>query len=234
MKALTVVMPAYNEEGAIRDAVAEVQSAVLDRIDEAVLVVVNDGSRDATGAILDELAASDPRVTAVHKDNGGHGPAIITGLEHADSEWVFLVDSDLQMPLDAVTQLWAAVHDGHEAAFGVRRHRDEPRIRLLLTRMVRATIPLLFGVRILDANVPYKLVRRSTWEDARAHIPPDTLAPSLFLAVFMKLRGLPIAEIDVEHRERTTGVVSIRRWKLIRFCSKAFAQMIDFRRSVRS
>lgn len=234
MSALTVVMPAYNEEEAIRDAVAEVQTCVLDRIEGSTLIVVNDGSKDATGAILDEVAAADPRITALHKPNGGHGPAIITGLERAESEWVFLTDSDLQMPLSSVTELWEAVHDGYDAAFGVRRKRDDPTIRLWLTRVVRASIPVLFGVRIRDANVPYKLLRRSTWEDASAMIPDDTLAPSLFLAVFMKLRGLRIAEIDVEHRERSTGEVSIRRWKLIRFCAKAFSQMWDFRRSVRA
>ncbi len=234
MSALTVVMPAYNEEEAIREAVAEVQTCVLDRIDESVLVVVNDGSRDATGPILDEIAENDERVVVLHKANGGHGPAIISGLTRADSEWVLLVDSDLQMPLDSVTDLWAAVHDGYDAAFGVRRHRDDPKIRLWLTRLVRATIPFLFRVRIRDANVPYKLLRRSTWQEASALIPADTLAPSLFLAVFMKVGGLRIAEIDVEHRERSTGVVSIRRWKLVRFCAKAFSQMLVFRKRVRS
>jgi glycosyltransferase involved in cell wall biosynthesis len=234
MSALCVIMPAYNEEGAIREAVAEVRTSVLDTIDDARLIVVNDGSRDATGAILDELAAEDPRIRVIHKANGGHGPALMEGLSHADGEWVFLVDSDRQMPLEPVARLWDAVHDGWDAAFGVRRKRDDPPIRRALTRAIRGTLPLLFGVRLHDANVPYKLFRRSTWEEARAHIPADTLAPSLFLAVYMRTRGMRIAEIDIDHRERETGEVSIRRWKLVKFCGRAFGQLLDFRRSIRT
>lgn len=231
---LTVVMPAYNEEAAIEEAVADVRRNVLDAIPGSELVVVNDGSRDRTGEILDRLAAEDGRVRVVHKPNGGHGPAIITGLGQARGEYVFLVDSDLQIPLEAFGPLWEATQQGgrYDCAFGVRRKRHDPTLRLYLTRLIRATIPMFFGVKLYDANVPYKLLRRSIWEEARQHIPDDTLAPSLFLAVYCKRRGYRVAEIDVPHKERETGVVSIRRWKLFKFCARAFRQMLDFRRSL--
>ena len=115
----------------------------------------------------------------------------------------------------------------------MRRQRDDPTIRLWLTALIRNVLPYLFGVSIRDANVPYKLIKRDTWGAARAHIPSDTLAPSIFLALYMKRRGLKIAEIDVPHRERQTGEVSIKRWKLIKFCARAFSQMLEFRRSIR-
>lgn len=79
-RALSVVMPAYNEEDGIEVAVQAVQVNVLDRVPNSELVVVNDGSRDGTGALLDRLASADPRVRVIHKANGGHGPAIMTGL----------------------------------------------------------------------------------------------------------------------------------------------------------
>lgn len=230
---LSVVMPAYNEEEAIRDAVKEVQEFILDKIPNSELLVVNDGSKDSTGTILDELSAADPRVRVHHKENGGHGPAIISGLEQSQGERVFLVDSDMQMPLSSVIELWTAMDEGYDGAFGVRRKRDDPTLRLWLTALIRNTLPWLFGVQMRDANVPYKLIRRDTWESARAHIPADTLAPSIFLAMYMKRRGLRIAEIDVPHRERQTGEVSIKRWKLVKFCARAFSQLLDFRRSIR-
>jgi len=87
-------------------------------------------------------------------------------------------------------------------------------------------------VRIFDANVPYKLLRRSIWTDASACIPPGTLAPSLFLALFAKLRGYDIVEMDIEHRPRATGAASIRRLRLLTFSAKAFAQLLAFRRCV--
>lgn len=227
---LSVVMPAYNEEGAIEAAVAEVREHVLDRVPGAELVVVNDGSRDRTGALLDALAAADPRVRPLHQANGGHGAALRAGLDAARGDYLFLLDSDRQIPLDRFLDAWELAHAGHDGVFGVRRRRHDPRLRLVLTRVIHAVLRLLLGVTVRDANVPYKLVRREAWQAARADIPPGTLAPSLFLAAWMQRHGRPIAELDVTHRERSTGVVSIRRWKLLKFCARGFRQLWDFRR----
>jgi len=229
---VTVVMPAYNEEEAIAAAVNDVRIHVLARIEGAELLVVNDGSTDRTGTILDEMAAVDPQVTVVHRQNGGHGPAIITGLNAVQNKYILLVDSDRQIPLSAFPKLWEAVQGGADAAFGVRRERHDPQTRLVITRVIRGALRVLFGVRLYDANVPFKLIQRQHWTQARPLIPDDTLAPSLFLAVWMKRRGVDIAELDVPHAERSTGEVSIKRWKLLRFCAVALGQLIVFRRRV--
>jgi len=230
---VSIVMPAYNEEEAIADAVEEAVVHILDRISGAELIVVNDGSKDNTGAILDELGKTDPRIHTIHKANSGHGPAIITGLANASGEFVFLIDSDRQIPLESFSQFWSEVQQGYDAVFGVRRQRDDPLLRIWLTRLIRRSIALLFGVSIYDANVPYKLLKRSMWEEAKVYIPDDTLAPSLFLTIYLKKKGYKIEEIDIPHRERETGEVSIKRMKLLKFCAKAFSQMWNFRRAVR-
>jgi glycosyltransferase involved in cell wall biosynthesis len=229
MTALSVVMPAYNEEAVIEAAVAEVREWILDRIAGSELVVVNDGSRDQTGAILDRIAAADPRVRVIHRPNGGHGPALRTGIEAATGDVLFLIDSDRQMPLAEFGPLWTAVANGSDAAFGVRLQRHDPPFRLWLTRVLRGTIPFLFGIQLVDANVPYKVFRRELWQDAKDLIPPDTLTPSLFFAIFVTKMEFRIAEFPVTHRERNTGVVSIRRWRLIKFCARAFRQLVAFR-----
>lgn len=230
---LTVVMPVYNEQDAIVQAIADVQVHVLDLVEGAELVVVDDGSRDGTAALLDGIARNDARVRVIHQANAGHGGAIMTGLTAAAGEYVFLVDSDRQIPLDRFADAWDAVQRGHDAVFGVRRHRNDPALRLYLTRVIRAAVSMVFGVRLDDANVPYKLLRRSVWEDARPYIPPDTLAPSLFLAIVASLRGKKILENEVPHHRRDTGEVSIRRMKLLRFCARGLSQMIELRRRVR-
>ena len=227
---LSVVMPVYNEQDAIVSAVADVQRHVLDVVKAAELIVVNDGSRDRTAALLDGIARNDSRVRVIHQANSGHGGAILAGLAAALGEHVFLIDSDRQIPLDRFTDAWDAVQNGHEAVFGVRRQRNDPALRLHLTKVIRSAITMLFGVRLDDANVPFKLLRRSVWEEARAHIPPDTLAPSLFLAIIASLRGKKILELEVPHKQRHTGEVSIRRLKLLRFCARGLAQLIDLRR----
>jgi len=231
---LSVVMPAYNEAEGIASAVEAVRARVLDQVEASELVVVNDGSKDATGALLDGIAQGDPRVRVIHKPNGGHGPAIMTGMAAASGTYLFLVDSDDQIPLTDFEPMWAAVEQGRAAAFGVRRVRQDARLRQLLTVVIRYSLVALFGVRLHDANVPFKLLHRNLWEAARAHIPEGTLAPSLFLAVFAARRGTDIAFVEVGHQDRRTGTVSIRRWRLVKFCARAFRQLVTFRASLRA
>lgn len=230
---LTVVMPVYNEQDAIVAAVGDVQEHVLGPVAGAELIVVNDGSRDRTGALLDGIARQDPRVRVIHQANSGHGGAVMAGLAAATGEFVFLLDSDRQIPLDHFMDAWKAVQGGRDAVFGVRRRRHDPALRLFLTKMIRQAVHLMFGVVLDDANVPYKLLRRSIWVEAQPYVPPGTLAPSLFLAIVARLRGHDILELDVPHKERNTGEVSIRRLKLLKFCARGLSQMIELRRRVR-
>jgi glycosyltransferase involved in cell wall biosynthesis len=227
---LSVVMPVYNERQSIVLAVADVQRHVLDRIDGSELIVVNDGSADGTGALLDGTAAKDARVRVIHQENRGHGGALMTGLAAARGDYVFLVDSDRQIPLDDFSSAWAQIASGREAVFGVRRRRCDPPLRLYLSGVIRRTVGVMFGVQLLDANVPYKVLRRGIWEDARSSIPPGTLAPSLFLAIVAKRRGYDIVELDVVHKPRDTGEASIRRLKLLKFCAEGLSQMLELRR----
>jgi glycosyltransferase involved in cell wall biosynthesis len=230
---LSVTMPVYNEEGAIVQAIAEVQQNVLDLVPGAELVVVNDGSKDGTGRLLDEAAAKDDRIRVIHQKNSGHGGALMAALSAASGERVLLMDSDRQIGLERFPAAWAELEKGRDGVFGLRRRRYDPKLRLMLSRFIRGVLHLLFGVRIHDANVPYKLLRRAIWEEARQCIPPGTLAPSLFLAIFARLRGYDIVEQEIVHRERDTGEVSIRRLKLLKFCARGFRQLLTFRQCVR-
>ena len=230
--ALSVVMPVYNEQDAIVAAVEEVQRRVLDYVPGSELVVVNDGSRDRTGSLLDAAAATDARVRVIHQQNTGHGGAVMAGLGAARGEYVFLVDSDRQIPLDDFPKAWREVAAGREAVFGVRRRRRDASLRLYLTVLIRAAVRSLFRVQLYDANVPYKLLRKSIWDEARPLVPDGTLAPSLFLAIIAKRRGHDIVELEVMHQQRNTGEVSIRRLKLLKFCTRGLLQMLTLRRRV--
>ena len=225
-------MPVYNERAAVHLSAADVQRHVLDLVGGSELVAVDDGSTDGSGRVLDEIAAADPRVRVIHQTNSGHGGALMAGLSSARGDWVLLIDSDRQIALESFATAWAHVQRGCDAVFGVRRRRHDPQLRLYLMRLVRFAIRMLFRVRIFDANVPYKLLRRSIWTDAAGCIPPGTLAPSLFLALFATLRGYDIVEMDVEHRPRSTGTASIRRLRLLAFAANAFVQLLAFRRCV--
>ena len=230
---LTVIMPVYNEQDAIVSAVEDVQRHVLDHVPGSELVVVDDGSRDRTGELLDQATAGDRRVRVIHRVNGGHGAALLTGLEASTAEYVFLIDSDRQIPLDDFASAWSHIVSGRDAVFGVRRRRYDPKLRLYLSGLIRQSVNVLFRVRLHDANVPYKLFRRAIWSDVRDCVPDGTLAPSMFLAIAAKSRGYNILEVDVTHKERDTGEVSLRHLKLLKFCARGLAQLFGLRARVR-
>ncbi len=224
---LSVIMPSFNEEGSIEEAVREVQQAVFATVPDAELIVI-DSSKDRTPEILKTLAAADPRIRVILQPPIGHGPALRTGLDSARGEFVFLIDSDRQIPLEAFPPLWERVQT-LDAAMGMRVRRHDPWLRLRLTWLVRRCIGLLFQVPIYDANVPFKIVRKSVWQEAAPLIPPDVLAPSLFLSIFLQAGGFKVYRTETPHAERQTGVVSIRRWKLFKVCVRGFREMLTFR-----
>jgi glycosyltransferase involved in cell wall biosynthesis len=230
---LTVIMPVYNEEESIEAAVGEVRKLVLERVPGSELLAVDDGSRDNSPALLDRLAQAIPGVRVLHKPNGGHGDALRYGLDRAEGEYLFLIDSDRQIPIEDFGLLWEK-RAPRRLVSGIRTNRQDPLHRLVLTRFVRAGIGLLFGKYIRDANIPFKLLHRSVWERAEQVIDPGVLTPSLFLAVVAaKDPSLEFVPVKVRHRPRTTGVTVLKPVKLAKFCGRALGEMLAFRRKLK-
>lgn len=121
MKSIDIIVPAYNEEGCIR-AFYERLRAVLDASTYAARVIfVDDGSTDRTGALVGEIAATDPRVGLLRfSRNFGHQAALTAGLDAADADAVITMDADLQHPPEALPELLVAWEKGGELVSGVR------------------------------------------------------------------------------------------------------------------
>ena len=116
-------MPAYNEEATIGDVVVGWDDAFGALGVSCELRVYDDGSRDATGTLLEQVACERPHVVAVRQANVGHGPTILRGYHEARGEWVFQVDSDDEMRPDAFPVLWAR-RDGADLVLGYRTGRN--------------------------------------------------------------------------------------------------------------
>jgi glycosyltransferase involved in cell wall biosynthesis len=97
---LSVVLPAYNEEGNIEKTVSEAISYLKKRFREYEIIVVNDGSVDRTGEIVRGLSSSNPRIILVsHPENQGYGAALRSGFAKASLDYIFLMDSDGQFDI---------------------------------------------------------------------------------------------------------------------------------------
>ena len=229
MTELSVVVPVYNEEGAIETLVDDLGTVLTPLFPDLEVIVVDDASTDGTPAILERLARERPWLHVERAAaNAGHGPSVVRGLELARAEWVFQIDSDGQFIVAELPLLWARRDEG-DVVLGVRENRRDPTHRLLLSRVVRLASSLLVGARMRDVNTPFRLVRRAVWEDLRPVIGPSTLGPNIFVAVGAKVRGWRVVELPATHRPRVTGTGSLRALRLIRFSLRALGQLLAFR-----
>lgn len=223
---LALVMPVYNEEGAIEKVVGDWIRA-LDALGvDFEIHAYDDGSRDRTGEILEALGARDPRVRSHRKANSGHGPTILLGYrENCDKPWIFQIDSDDEMKPEHFGPLWAARGD-HDILVGERDRIGQPVPRKIVSAISRATVHLLFGSAIHDVNAPYRLMRSAFFEPVFRAIPEDSFAPNLLVSGAASMLGARIFTLSVPQTQRTTGEVSIRKWKLFKAAARAFRQTL--------
>ncbi len=158
---LSVVAPVYNEEDLLDEFYARVCSA-LDGL-EFELVLVDDGSSDASAAILHRLASSDPRVHVVYLSrNFGHQTALTAGLDHATGDAVVMLDADLQDPPELIPRMldhWGA---GCDVVYAVREHREgESRFKLTTARWFYKLFDKLTQVELQQNSGDYRLLDRT-------------------------------------------------------------------------
>lgn len=197
---LSAVVPFFNEE-AVAFAVAEelcLQLEALGRPWEAILV--DDGSRDRTGAELERAAARWPacRVLRLPR-NLGQGPALFEGIRSARGAVIAMMDGDGQnVPADLPGLL--ALLERADLAVGMRARREDPPARRLLSRLANALRGRLLGDRLSDAGCALKVFRR---EVAAAFFPLPMLNP--FMPALAVAAGFRVAELPVAHRPRRAG-----------------------------
>ncbi len=219
---LSVVMPVYNEQGAIRDVLVAWDDEIARLGVPYELRVYDDGSRDGTPAILDEVARERPRVTAVHQPNRGHGPTIRRGYEEARGEWVFQVDSDDEMSPASFPDVWG--RRDADLVLGYRVGRESPRVRRIVTAVSRWTVRSLFGAGVRDVNTPYRLYRSELLARLLPLVPPDAFAPNVILPGLAIRAGARIVEVGVPHRGRRSGTAHLARLRLLAAAARSFIQ----------
>lgn len=231
---LVVVIPAYNEEACIRQVVANWISGIANIIpkDQFKLLIINDGSKDQTGLILDELSGEFPNLIAKHQLNGGHGNAIYNGYQMAvemNPSYVFQTDSDDQFDPKDFHLFWEKRLDSN-FILGFREVRHDDPFRLLITRILKLSLLFIYGTYIHDANIPFRLIKTSYLKKLLNALPKQIpFAPNIFLAVLAKKAGQKLFDIPVLHKERETGEVSIRHMKLLQVCWQSFKELARFR-----
>jgi glycosyltransferase involved in cell wall biosynthesis len=204
---LSYFFPAHNEEANVRELVTEALEALPLLAESFEIIVVDDGSRDATGAIADELASANPDVVRAvhHPTNLGYGAALLSGFQAARHELVAFTDGDRQFRVADLGRLTArlAAADQPDAVVGYRIKRADPLIRTLYAKIYRFANRVWFGLSVRDVDCACKLFRR----EALTGIAVESGGAFLSAELLIKLRaaGRSVVEVGVPHHARTAG-----------------------------
>jgi glycosyltransferase involved in cell wall biosynthesis len=201
---LSVFFPAYNDSGTIASMVIRAVQAAEELTPDFEVIVVNDGSADATPAILDELARTYPRVRVVHHaKNRGYGGALQTGFRSATKELIFYTDGDAQYDPAELSALWARMTPDADLVNGYKISRSDPLHRIIIGRLYHHIVSVLFGLTVRDVDCDFRLMRRTIFE----RINLEKTSGVICLEMMKKIEdaGFRIVEVPVHHYHRAFG-----------------------------
>jgi glycosyltransferase involved in cell wall biosynthesis len=201
---LSIFFPAYNDSGTIASLVITALRTARTLTPDHEVIVVNDGSKDGTADILDELASIYPQVRVVHHEkNRGYGGALRTGFATATRELVFYTDGDAQYDPAEMAALWRRFDDSVDLVNGYKISRSDPVHRIIIGRVYHHTVKLLFGLSVRDVDCDFRMMRRSIFDTV--HLEKNSGVICLEMMKKITDAGFRIAEVPVHHYHRAYG-----------------------------
>jgi glycosyltransferase involved in cell wall biosynthesis len=201
---LTVFFPAYNDGGTIASLVIRAVQVARTLTPDYEVIVVNDGSSDATAMVADELARVYPAVRVVHHPaNRGYGGALRTGFASATKDIVFYTDGDAQYDPAEMAVLWPRMVPGIDLVNGYKMSRSDPLHRVIIGRVYHYIVKILFGLRVRDVDCDFRMMRRSIF--ARVRLEKNSGVICLEMMKKIQDAGFAIAEVPVHHYHRAHG-----------------------------
>ncbi len=205
LPALSYFFPAHNEAANLAGLVEEALATLPALAEQFEIVIVDDGSKDATPALADELAAAHPEVRAVHHPvNLGYGAALRTGFAAARFDHLAFTDGDRQFKVADIGRLIERLQAGNaDAVVGFRIRRADPLVRTVYARLYRLANRIFFGLTVRDVDCACKLFKRAALDGVSVESGGAFFSAELLIK--LRARGRRIDEVGVPHYPRTAG-----------------------------
>ena len=231
MSVLYIVIPAYNETANIKQTIEQWYPVVEKHNDEgrSRLVVINDGSKDNTYELLCTCAKDRTLLVPLTKPNGGHGPTLLYGYRYAidqDADYIFQTDSDGQTDPAEFEQFWNQ-RGRYDAVIGNRTERGDGKSRKFVENVVCFLLRLIFGVKVPDANAPYRLMKADLVAQYIGKLPESFNIPNIMLTTFFVYYKEKVKFIPITFKPRQGGTNSINVKKIVKIGWQAVR---DFRK----
>ena len=232
------VMPAYNEEANIEEVIKQ-WHPVCEKINaegnEAKLVIANDGSKDNTFVIMQQLQQKYKYFEPLDKPNSGHGGTVLYlyryAIEHG-AHYVFQTDSDGQTLPEEFWQLWEN-REKFDFQIGTRGGRQDGASRVFVTKTLRLVVWLMFHVWVKDANTPFRLLKVEKLKPILDVIPQDYNLANVAVSAIAVRWNYTIGWYPITFRPRQGGVNSINMKRIFKIGVKALSDFRTINRNLR-
>ena len=230
---VSAFFPCFNDEATIASMV-NLALGTIDRVGaDGEVIVIDDGSTDASPYVLKELADSEPRVRVVtHGENQGYGGALLSGFEAATRDWVFYTDGDAQFDPCELELLMAAAATDVDIVQGWKLRRGDNLARRIIGRVYHRFVSLMFGLRVRDTDCDFRLIRRAALE--RIELEHTTGVICVELVRKLQDSGARFVEVPVHHYPRLHGKSEFFRLssvlRTLRDLARLWVQLVVLRR----
>ena len=236
MDSLFVVIPAYNEseniERCVNDWYPVVEKHNLNG--GSRLIVIDDGSKDNTYQMLEELSKDKPLLVPLTKENGGHGATVLYGYRYAidkNADYIFQTDSDGQTNPEEFEAFWQK-RDNYDVVIGNRVVRGDGKSRKFIENVVCLMLRVIFNVKVQDANAPFRLMKTDIVKKYINKLPADYNIPNIMFTTYFIHHKEKVAFIPISFKPRQGGVNSINIKKIIKIGWKAFGDFYKFKKEI--
>jgi glycosyltransferase involved in cell wall biosynthesis len=203
ISSISVVLPAHNEEGNIEAVTLRALEVLPGIAEQFEILIVDDGSKDRTGAIAERLASEDSRVKVIHHArNRGYGHAWRSGISAATGDWIFFMDSDRQFDIGDIGRL-TTQSEPYEIVTGYRISRNDPYYRFLVGSCFNILVKLLFNVHLRDIDCGFKMFRAPVLKSMVLESPGALINTEIHAKANM-VRASTL-EVGINHYPRTVG-----------------------------
>lgn len=234
MDSLFVVMPAYNEESIIEETVSTWYNVLEGKADTSRLVVADSGSQDKTHSILLALQKRYPKLEILKDTDKQHGPKVIALYDYAikqNVDYIFQTDSDGQTNPEEFERFWK-LRKKYDGIFGYRKERGDGKDRAFVERVVCILLWAYFGVKVPDANAPFRLMKTEIVEKYLYKMERNYNLPNIMLTTYFVYHHEKCRFIPISFKPRQTGINSINIRKIIAIGWKALGDFYKLRKQI--
>ena len=232
---LYVVLPAYNEEENIEGVIKSWYRVLEGKDENSRLVIADSGSSDKTHEILTALQKEYPKLLVLSDTGRYHGEKVIALYDRAiknGADWIFQTDSDGQTNPDEFADFWN-LRSEYDGIFGKRTVRGDGKSRAFVEKVVCLLLRLYFGVKVPDANAPFRLMKTEVVKKYLYRLEPDYNLPNIMMTTYFSYYGEKICFKEISFKPRQGGVNSINIPKIVKIGFKALGDFSKLKKGMK-